>query len=119
MSLGYAPTIHKRHVEAANLSVDFPVQQCFSADHTRVTRATSLSEYGITLERMPDDGFVRHLWLRFTLPGTSGEIPALVELLRSSVTDRETRMRFVHLYPADRRRLVQFLDVHRAVVQAA
>lgn len=110
-----APRLNTRtqHQRGPGVSADFPVQQIFSTHHARTTRAVRVADDGITLVRMPDDTFIRYVWLSFTLPGTNEVIRALGEIQGSSGELGYTRIRFKHIFPDHRTRLLRFLDAHR------
>ena len=65
---------------------------------------------------MPDDGTHRYLWLSFTLPGSNEEIRALGEYHRSCERSGQTHVRFKHLFPDYRAKLLRFLDAHAELV---
>jgi hypothetical protein len=88
---------------------DFSVEQIFSANHSRIIRALHVNSREIAVERMPDDGTHRYLWLAFTLPGGGEEIRALAEFTRSCESSNRTHLRFKHLFPDFRARLEEYL----------
>ena len=106
--------VHDRHAFEEAVPVGFPVQQTYGPQHARITRALQISMTEITLERMPDDGHNRFMWLDFTLPGSSEEIKALGEFEFSDELSGETTIRFKHLFPDVREKLERYLQVHQA-----
>ena len=111
---GALKTVPQDHVEStAGLEVDFAVEQVLSGDLERETRANRVSEEGMSVHKLPGDPEFRHVWLRFTIPGTNQVIAALGELLRSEPGERVTEYRFKHLFPRDRKALRRFLDANR------
>jgi hypothetical protein len=104
--------VNDRHGQDEVVPVGFPVEQTYGPQHSRITRALQLSSTDITLERMPDDGDNRFMWLAFSLPGTSEEIKALGEFEFSDEMTGETTIRFKHLFPDVRDKLERYLQVH-------
>ena len=105
-----AAQLHSRHeFFRQDVVADFSVEQIFSVNHSRTIRAMHVNSREIAVERMPDEGTHRYLWLAFTLPGSSDEIRALAEFTRSCEKSNRTHLRFKHLFPDFRARLDQFL----------
>jgi len=105
-----AAQLHTRHEHfRQDVLADFSVEQIFSANHARTIRAMHVNSREIAVERMPDDGTHRYLWLAFTLPGTGEEIRALAEFTRSCEKSNRTHLRFKHLFPDFRAKLENFL----------
>ena len=105
-----AAQLHTRHeFVRQDVVADFSVEQIFSVNHSRTIRAMHVNAREIAVERMPDDGTHRYLWLAFTLPGSGEEIRALAEFTRSCEKSNRTHLRFKHLFPDFRARLDAFL----------
>ena len=109
--------IHYRHTAPEGFKVNFPVEQIFGTAHSRFTGARRISEDGVVVESMPDDGHNQYRWLSFSLPGTNIRIKALGEFAGSSDAEGETHLKFKHIWPDARRELNRFLASN--VAQAA
>lgn len=108
--------IHYRHTAPDGMDVEFSVEQIFSAERSRVTRALRISEEGLVLEAMPDDRENRYMWLSFNLPGSNHSIRALGEFQESADSVGETSIGFKHLWPEARRQLTRYLASNTTLV---
>jgi len=113
-----AAQIHYRHTAPEGFAVNFPVEQIFGEAHSRFTGARRISEDGVVVESMPDDGHSQYRWLSFKLPGTNISIKALGEFAGSSLEEGETHLKFKHIWPDARRELNRFLASNVSTVAA-
>jgi hypothetical protein len=110
------PRLNVRHTSQTSaaewIPVSLPIEVDVTGSHAAPSSAEWLSEDGVAIRRLPMDGRVRHVWLRFRVPGTNEEIRALGEVAPGGTTPALTRYLFKHLFPHHRDLLRQFVDAN-------